>query len=330
MIENTKNSLEDLDKDLFVGLVSNILQLQEGNNIVRLVLFHGYLKYKVHFLPPEVLPDLNDVSTISSLVLCLEEFGKHCPICEYARLLFQSVEENDQIRAKRMYAKERYRFHVLDRADVRDGVSTPKLLSCGRMIAEGVNRCRKEYGDPSDEKRGYDLNIRFSKVEGWNRYEVIPQMRLVETNGVRSYELVESPITPQEKALTFPSLAEALVEPIEEDIRKIFEPLLNEAKSRIVVERKSSLIAREFHIDEKNPGQKLYSPVTKTKPVSNTTKPVNSVSKPVSEGTVHVDPPTIFEQISAARKPRCFGMFDESDQENCGNCVYAQECKNNS
>ncbi|HRS26030.1 MAG TPA: hypothetical protein P5140_05755 [Methanofastidiosum sp.] len=307
-----RNTLDSLDDDLSVtGFSTNILQLKEGVNRIRLVMTKGYVKYRAHFIPPEVRGE--DDTSVGGMVVCLKEFGCNCPICEYVTLLFQSTSELNQMRAKKLYARNRFRFLVIDREEKREGVSPMKILSCGSVIAEGIKECNKNYGDPADPERGYDLQIELKKVEGWNKYKISPVMKLVMKDGKRTFEIVETPLTEAEKNYSFPSLEKTLsydVDVLEEDLLKLFGPKIQEITE--VLSKEKTMIKEVSELDSELD--------VDLETGENGEKDVN----------LFIDKQKQEVQVSGVKSethPKCFGMYDPEDAENCLRCTFQKECK---
>jgi len=299
----SKTSLEDLERDLEEGYSGNALQLKEGDNIVRLIVEKGYVRYFMHYNILETLSTAADDSNLRNGVPCLKEFGKDCPICEYSSLLYKSMNEDDQEKGKRIFRNERYAFTVLDRSEKKEGVSPVKILNCGKMVALGIKDCGKRYGDPSHPEKGYDLNIILKIVGNRNKYEVAPVFKVDETGGRRSYSIVETPVTAEEKNCRFPDLEDVVTEPVVDDVVAAFDPLILEVKEKLSKEGERDPVKKEVRKEE--------SP-----------RPVSEKKEEKKE-----EPKLVKVEEALSKLPRCFGMCDETDVENCGSCSFKKACK---
>lgn len=95
--------------------------------------------------------------------VCRKAAGeKHCPVCDLVDAYFKG-DEDDKKYARRIKARGKYYFNVIDRSVEEDDENFGKVLvyGSGVTIFEEVLGiiCDPDYGDITDAKAGYDLII---------------------------------------------------------------------------------------------------------------------------------------------------------------------------
>lgn len=158
----------------------------DGRNVIRVLPPKGdsefYAETEVHY---NVGPK-KDKSTV-----CLKAAGeKSCPVCEYVDELFKG-DEDDKAYAKKLRAKSKYYFNVIDRSVEEDDKEFGEVLVLGSGVTvfEGILGlvCDPDYGDITDEDAGYDVIINKSGKKLNTEYKVTGRPKQTEI-GVDGWE----------------------------------------------------------------------------------------------------------------------------------------------
>jgi hypothetical protein len=98
-------------------------------------------------------------------VICPKTINKPCPICEYVKSLFDSEEEESIEMAKRIKAKARELYNVIDLDDQDKGVQIfdYSYHLFGKALEEEINEGPEEWAGFADLEGGYTLETRFRK-----------------------------------------------------------------------------------------------------------------------------------------------------------------------
>jgi len=284
------------------------VQLTPGSE-VRLRLVGEWEKQVIHFLT-----DIVDENAPAKVALCTKESTGKCVLCDLAEKLFNSVNEEDQKIAARLVARKRYMWIAIVRDPKGDYVA---VLDIGPQCFVSLGEVKRDWGDFTDEKNGYDVIIKVTTEMGWNKYKAYAYSTLVtDEHGSKIRKIVTTPLTDVEKEMideagidlsrmrTLASLEEMV------EYLKIDKSLL-EGKVTDYLESETSQTKPEVLQSSTQKKQFTVSGPTQDSDTKSTSELFNS---PKLEDTV--------------KKPRCFGqLYDESDEENCGRCPFKDACK---
>ncbi len=105
-----------------------------------------------------------------STFLCLKRnYGKDCPVCDFASKLWNSGSDVDKAQAKKLFAKTRQNAIVVDRADE---VPTPRYWGFGvKVYNELVEKLEhKSYAGFMDYYKGIDIEVSYTKTDVSQEY----------------------------------------------------------------------------------------------------------------------------------------------------------------
>lgn len=130
----------------------------DGRNVIRILPPNDDAEFYAETLVHYNLGPKKDKSAI-----CRKAAGeKHCPVCDLVDELFKG-DKDDKAYAKRIKARGKYYFNVVDRSVEEDDENFGKVLVYGSGVTVfeellGII-CDPDYGDITDAKEGYDIII---------------------------------------------------------------------------------------------------------------------------------------------------------------------------
>lgn len=130
----------------------------DGRNVIRMLPPNGDSEFYAETMVHYNLGPKKDKSAV-----CRKAAGeKHCPVCDLADELFKG-DKDDKAYAKKIKARGKYYFNVVDRSVEEDDENFGKVLvyGSGVTIFEEVLGiiCDPDYGDITNAKEGYDIII---------------------------------------------------------------------------------------------------------------------------------------------------------------------------
>jgi hypothetical protein len=135
------------------SFLDNFLQLQEGNNVVRILPGKDddtqfYAETKIHRI-------MNSDGKIRN-VHCRKVHGEKCTLCDLYYGLWKTGVKDDETLARQIKGRSRYYMNVVDRE-----TGKVKILSIGIMLFQKVLNTilDEDYGDITDLKTGHDFKI---------------------------------------------------------------------------------------------------------------------------------------------------------------------------
>tara|TARA_Y100001951_G_C11242053_1_gene241111 strand:+ start:71 stop:814 length:744 start_codon:yes stop_codon:yes gene_type:complete len=135
------------------SFLDNFLQLQEGNNVVRLLPgkdeeTNFYAETKIHRV-------MGSDSKIRN-VHCRKIHSEKCPLCDLYYSLWKTGVKDDETLARQIKPRSRYYMNVVDRETAK-----VKILSVGIMLFQKVLNTilDEDYGDITDLQSGHDFKI---------------------------------------------------------------------------------------------------------------------------------------------------------------------------
>ena len=147
------------------SFLDNFLQLQEGNNVVRL------LPGKDEDTPFYAETKIHRITGADSKIRnmhCRKIHGEKCPLCDLYFSLWKTGVADDETLARQIKPRSRYYMNVVDRES--DKV---KILSVGIMLFQKILNTilDEDYGDITDLSNGHDFKI-IKIMEGqWPKYD---------------------------------------------------------------------------------------------------------------------------------------------------------------
>lgn len=98
--------------------------------------------------------------------ICPKTIGKPCPICEMYKELNSSDDEDDRESAKKIKAKERELYNVidLDNQDAGIQIFEYSFHLFGKALSEEINEGPEEYAGFAELEDGYTLQVHFRKT----------------------------------------------------------------------------------------------------------------------------------------------------------------------
>jgi|GEM_PF-4014966 len=296
---------EDRFKRELEGLTSSrkFVQLSPGSE-VQLRLVGDWEKQTIHFLT-----DIVEEDAPAKVALCTKESSGECVFCDLAEKLFNSINEEDQKIASRLVARKRYMWVAIVRGGEKGDYVA--VLDVGPQCFVSLGEVKRDWGDFTDEKNGYDVIIKVSTEMGWNKYKAYASSTLVtDEHGNKTRKIAVTPLTDVEKRL----IEEAGIDLAK--MRTVVDPeevwgYMREGIKSVEREKPSVKISQpKFEIPQQEVSQKKESPIISS---LNSSKPKQTFNtKPVEE---------------VVKRPRCFGqLYDASDEENCGRCPFRDAC----
>jgi len=135
------------------SFLDNFLQLQEGNNVVRILPGKDedtqfYAETKIHRI-------MNADKKIRN-VHCRKVHGEKCTLCDLYFGLWKTGVKEDETLARQIKGRSRYYMNVVDRE-----TGKVKILSIGIMLFQKLLNTilDEDYGDITDLKNGHDFKI---------------------------------------------------------------------------------------------------------------------------------------------------------------------------
>lgn len=213
-----------------------------AENVVRPVGFPVYRR--VHFLS-----QLSETLALPRMVVCpkFHDRENYCPLCRYGWELWRGADgdEEQESVARRVLSRDRFHLVVIPRypqgeSEEARGKLEARWLAFGNMAYEGYELAWKKYGNPGDVNEGYDMNyLAWYKGSGRTRFRNY-RFEPVMTGSGKRMQLKVTPLTPEEKRLEFPDIAEFFKEMDREMIEKVNEVLFS-SSSRSRSEREEVL-----------------------------------------------------------------------------------------
>jgi len=290
------------------GLGGDSPWIQLKKNVdIQLRLVGEWHKTYVHFLNTlDLIPEDSDFPKV---VPCTLETEGKCYFCALVENLLSSLNENDQQMGARAKVKPRYSWLAFQR-----DVNPEKLgiIDIGPQCFRVLGDVKREWGDFTDVENGYDIIISVGEEMGWTKYRARAATSLKTVNGIKTQQLLITPLTEEEKQMLLdaPDLAMLRTPPTEEMIIELF----NSARKSVPTPKTIGISSPK--ISQPNVG--ISSPKI--------SQPNVGISSPKISQSVHTSP----QPANYTKKPkRCFGTYDPEDTENCGTCNWVDSCSKN-
>jgi hypothetical protein len=148
------------------GGASNFWRPTDGNQTIRIVPTKDGDPFKDYFFH-------YNVGNNGGFLCPKKNYGEECPVCDFARKLYQDGDEESVKMAKDLTARQRFFSPVLVRGEENLGV---KVWGYGKMAYETLLNLvlNPEYGDITDVQEGTDLDLHYGKAPG----QSFPQTKL--------------------------------------------------------------------------------------------------------------------------------------------------------
>ena len=156
-LEAIRRKHEEISKGPGTGgdtsFLDNFIQLQEGNNVVRLLPGKDedtqfYAETKIH----RIMASDGKVRNVH----CRKIHGEKCTLCDLYFGLWKTGVKEDEDLARQIKGRSRYYMNVVDRE-----TGKVKILSVGIMLFQKILNTilDEDYGDITDVKNGHDFKI---------------------------------------------------------------------------------------------------------------------------------------------------------------------------
>jgi hypothetical protein len=183
-IEKIKAKLKELEEKQSSGGEWDYLELKEGDNVVRVLadpeMEDFYVESAYHYLK---------FGKDKIVMLCRHAvLGEDCYPCDMVESLRKSKDKNDKAMIREIVAKSRYFMNAIDRKSGK-----VKILAAGPQIFSQILTliADSDWGDMTDPKDGYDINIKRVGTDRDTEYSVIAKPK---RNAVDMEELELWPI----------------------------------------------------------------------------------------------------------------------------------------
>lgn len=185
-IEALKKKLAQVKEGNSGGGGADFWTPKDGRNVIRILpAAEGQEFYAESRVRYQVGPN-NKMVTVP-----LNSSTANCPIHAYVDTLYKSKDPDDEKLAKRMSAKTRYYFNVIDRSvePGQEGYGDVLVFGCGSTIFTDILSIvvDPDYGDITDPSEGYDIIITKSGKKLDTEYKTVARPKQTEI-GIKDWK----------------------------------------------------------------------------------------------------------------------------------------------